>query len=310
MKIVISPYNYFPFQSAGGEHYLHTLCKQLKTYGHEIKCIAATNEPYVYDGIEVYPIGKMENIWQSNNDLSEWCDVIIGQLLGNAYSYNKAKQHKKKDINICHNSSNHYFASNTTGIVYNSNHLAALNLYPNNKSIVLQPTINYKDFKVSSGRKIALINCNQNKGVYEFIELAKMLPHVRFVGYKGGYGEQIAPQVENIEWKENGVIDWSEIGVLLVPSETESWSQVATEAACCGIPVICSDLPGLRENLDYAGIYISKLNLTLYRSTILELMENQDSYNYARERCLLRAKELDPLPRVKVFNDWVEGFVK
>jgi len=310
LKIIIVPFNWMPFQSAGGEHYLLNLCKQLQTYGHEIKCIAATKEPYTYHGIEVYPIGKMENIWKTNNDLFEWCDLIIGQLLGNAYSYNKAKQHKKKDINICHNSSKHYFASNTTGIIYNSNHLAALNLYPNNKSTVLQPIINYRDYKVSNGRKIALINCNQNKGVYEFIELAKMLPQVSFVGYKGGYGEQITPEVENIEWKENGVIDWGEIGVLLVPSETESWSQVATEAACCGIPVICSDLPGLRENLSYAGIYINKNQLLLYKNTIVELMGDNQVYNFHRNLCLTRAKELDPLPRVKVLNEWVEDFIK
>lgn len=310
MNILIIPFNYYSFQVAGGEVFLHRLCKSLQTFGHQIKCIANTTEQYIYDGIEVYPQGSMQDIWKSNNDLVEWCDVIIHQLLGNALGHNKSRQHNKKDILICHNTSKHYFASPTTGIIYNSNNLASLNLYPDNKSTILQPMVDYRNFKQSKGRKIALINCNENKGVYEFIELAKMLPEALFVGYKGGYGEQITPQVENIEWKENGDINWDEIGIVLVPSQTESWSQVATEAACCGIPVICSDLPGLRENLSYAGIYIDRNNIPLYRDTIIELMENQESYKYASERYLLRAKELDPLPRIEILNKWLEDFIK
>ncbi len=130
------------------------------------------------------------------------------------------------------------------------------------------------------------------------------MPHRQFLGIKGNYGQQIAPDVPNIEWLENGVIPWHEIGILLVPSYMESWSQVATEAICCGIPVICNDLPGLRENLSYAGIYIADNNVNSYVSAI-------DGIGKAQSKlCLQRAKEQDPKPRVEVFEKWLKDWIE
>lgn len=303
MKIIITPHNWHP-QMAGGEVYLHRLCKALQSKGHEITCIAYCDIEYEWDGIKVLPQGKTELIFATHNELFANCDLVIHQLQGNPYGYNKANQHNKANILISHNSSKHYFVTRTTGIVYNSLAMAALGNYPDNESTVLYPLVNYRDYKKSKGRKIAIINCNENKGVHQFIALAKMLPQYQFVGYKGAYGEQICQEMPNVQWKENGVIDWSEIGILLVMSQTESWSMSAQEAFCCGIPVICSDLPGLRENLSYAGVYIDRNNLTLYAEMIIELMSSKRDDKY-----LQRAKELDPLPLIDAFNEWLIKFV-
>lgn len=304
MNILITPHNWFGTSAcAGGEWYLLRLCQSLQDKGHEIRAITPCDKLYAMHGIPVFPQGDLQNQWNSNPEHFEWADIIIHQLLGNAYGHNMARKYNKQDVLICHNTSRHYFTTNNTAIVYNSHALG--NLYPNNNSTVLQPLVDCRNFKRSRGRKIALINCNENKGVRQFIELAEMLPQYQFIGYKGGYGDQITPDIPNIEWRENGDIDWSEIGILLAPSETESWNQAATEAICCGIPVICSDLPGLRENLSYAGIYINKMYISLYAGTIIELMENKSSYNYASERSILRSIELDPLPRIDEFNNWL-----
>lgn len=298
MNILLVPYNYYP-NHAGGETYLHYLAKGLQTLGHQIRCLVYCEKEYDYDGITCYPLRGMETIFIENNNHFEWADIVFGQLLGNAYAYNKAKQHNKKSVFIAHNTSKHYFTDPNTFVIYNSHTLAALNLYPDNKSVVLQPLVPLG--KPSNGRKIALVNCNDNKGGHQLIELAKMLPQYEFVGIKGGYGEQIKGESQNLTYRENQCkVYWNDIGLLLVPSETESWSQAATEAINHNIPVICSDLPGLRENLSYAGLYIQRLNLPLYAETIVKVMSEPKS-----DLLLKRANELNPLPRLLEFNEWL-----
>lgn len=305
MKILLVPFHYFPTFAAGGEIYIHHLAKGLLSLGHEIKCLVACPGPYEYEGIECIPIGRQENLWLENNDQFAWCDVVVMQLLGNAYSYNKAKQHNKKLMFIAHNTSKHYFVYPQTGIIYNSNTLANLNLYPLNKSTVLQPLTPMAK-QVKSGSKIVLINCNENKGGKILVELAKMLPQYKFAGIKGMYGTQIIEPSLNLTYRENGWIDWSDIKLLIVPSETESWSMAATEAIMRGIPVLCSDLPGIRENLSYAGVYIDRKFISLYAESTIKLMT--DSKEQVK-LCLQRAKELDPKPRLLEFEKWLIEFV-
>lgn len=304
-SILICPHNW-PLKG-GGEIFLQRLCKHLISLGHEIKGICKTDEKFTEDGIEFYPEMYMRDIFITNNELFQWADVVFTQLIGCNFSYNKCRQHDKPMIFFAHNFGKHYFLTNKTKVVYNSHYMQSLGLFEA-ENTVLQPLINFRDYTpslIEKRRYIALINVNENKGVNEFIQLAEMLPQYEFLGIKGVYGIQITPDKPNITWRENGVIDWSEIKVLLVPSETESWSQVATEAICNGIPVICSDLPGLRENLGSSGIFIDKKNLSLYEHNINALMQSDDLYIYQSEKCYKRAKELDPLPRVQQFNEWL-----
>lgn len=306
MKILLCPGNWFP-NAAGGEHYLNNLCHHLLQYGHEIKCICHTEKQFNHNGIECYPAGPMERIFADNNELFQWADIVLHQLLGNSYAFNKCKQHSKPNIFFAHNFGKHYFLTPESSVVYNSNFMASQRLF-DSASTVLQPLINYRDYKPSDIKQrkyIALINCNENKGVNQFIQLADILPQYQFLGVKGNYGQQITPDKPNITWRENGRIDWSEIKVLLVPSELESWSQVATEAICNGIPVICSDLLGLRENLSYAGTYIHRDKLHLYKLCIQAMMSNDKYYWKKSAASLRRAKDLDPIPRVEAFNDWL-----
>jgi len=303
MKILLTPGNWHP-NAAGGEWYLSNLCRYLLEYGHEIKCICHCEEPFIHNGIECFPVGDMTRIFVEHNDLFEWCDIVFYQLIGASYGYNKCKQHNKPNIFFAHNFGKHYFLTNKSRVVYNSNFMASQQLF-DAPSTVLQPLINYRDYTPGTGSKIALINCNENKGGNEFVKLAEMLPQYQFLGVKGMYGAQIAPNIPNVEYIENGVIPWHEIKILLVPSETESWSQVATEAICNGIPVICSDLEGLRENLLYAGEFINRNSLHSYVDRITQLMENKNWYCSRSLVSLQRARELDPLPRVEAFNNWL-----
>ena len=280
---------------------MHRLLKGLQSLGHQIRVIAHNAQISEHDGIDIYPHGGGETLFTTNNDHCEWADVIFTQLIGSPHGYNKAKQHGKPLIFFAHNMSKHYCVNDAL-VVYNSNYTAGLKLFPN-ESTILQPLTPIGE--QSHGKKIALINCNMNKGGQQFVELSRRLRQYDFIGYMGGYGEQITGGY--VDYRQNGEIDWSEIGLLLVPSEFESWSQVATEAICHGIPVIANDLPALRENLSYAGIYIDRSDLDAWVKTIDYLMWDKSKQV---ELCLKRAKELDPEPRLLKFNYWLCNMIK
>lgn len=298
-NILLIPHNWHNCNMAGGgEHYLSRIVEQLKSYGHQFRGIAACSMPFTHNEITFYPQGEMQTIWSNHNDLLEWADLVFTQLMGNPYAYNKCRQHKKPMMFFAHNSANHYFVDNNTRIVYNSQTLADLKLFPN-EYYIQQPLIP-KGVKVN-GSKIALINCNKPKGAELFNSLAKELPY-SFMGIKGAYGEQILS--EHVSYVDHSnKVDWGDIKLLLVPSEIESWSQVASEAIAHGIPVIATPLPGIKENLSYAGIYIDKDNVPLWKETITQLMDSYLTYNKQVELCLKRAGEYNNC--LDEFNEWL-----
>lgn len=296
MKILLIPGNWFP-QFAGGEHYLARLIQALIPYGHEFKGISIQGEDW--NGIEFAEQGDMQKLWVNNNEAVEWCDVIFTQLLGSSFAYNKSNQHKKPMVFIAHNTSKGYMLNKDTRVVYNSQTLANMRLFPDHKSTVRTPLV--PPASPTNGTKIALINCNLNKGAELFNQLASELPY-QFLGIKGGYGEQILSGA--VEYVENSpTVDWSDIKLLLVPSDTESWSQVASEAIMRGIPVITTPLAGVRENLSYAGIYIDRNDVQAWKVAIGWLMDCETTYRKQSEMCLKRAGEFDN--NLDGFNDWL-----
>lgn len=299
MNILLCPGNWYKSQlHGGGEVYLSRLIESLKAYGHSFKGICQTTESFTHNNIDFVPQGGMQNIWINNNELFQWSDIVFTQLQGNPYAYNKCIQHNKQMIFFAHNTAKSYFTNKSTKVVYNSKAMADLNLF-DCQYFIQQPII--PKGNISNGKKIALVNCNRLKGVELFNELAECMPY-QFLGIKGAYGEQILSNA--IEYKEHSEkIGWSDIKLLLVPSEIESWSQVASEAISHGIPVIASPLPGIKENLSYAGIYIDRNNISLYKETISWLMDNEHIYLAQMELCLRRANEYNN--SLDNFNEWL-----
>jgi glycosyltransferase involved in cell wall biosynthesis len=318
MKILICPFNWWHQTTAGwsgGEVYLFRLCEFLLSQGHELKMIAGNSEYYEHQTIPVYPQGEAREIWNDHNDLFSWCDVVLTHLLGTAYGYNKANQHKKPLLFIAHNNSKSYpvkFCSEgSLNVIYNSYQLRddLFSTLGHQNSTVLHPLL--PDLKrTNSGKHITLINCNFNKGGDIFIEIAKRLPNYQFLGVFGGYGDQITGELNNISYLPNGSdMDaiYSDTRLLLVLSEFESFSQVAMEAMICGIPIIASPTSGLQENLSSTGIFISRLDIDKIVQTIVYLIENETVYKKQSDICYDRGlciRDKSESEKIK-FNDWV-----
>jgi glycosyltransferase involved in cell wall biosynthesis len=94
------------------------------------------------------------------------------------------------------------------------------------------------------GDCITLINANLNKGVHQFIGLARAMPERRFLGILPYYGEKTLPPCpDNIEWipfQDDIREVMKRTRILLVPSYYESFGRVAIEAMVNGIPVLYS----------------------------------------------------------------------
>lgn len=95
-----------------------------------------------------------------------------------------------------------------------------------------------------NGDAITLVNANVNKGVAQFIELAKRMPNRKFLAVRPYYGELWVPAApSNVEWIPfdddiRNVLKRTRI--LLLPSKYESFGRIAVEAMYNGIPVIYS----------------------------------------------------------------------
>lgn len=143
------------------------------------------------------------------------------------------------------------------------------------------------------GDMITLINANQNKGVHQFLDMARRMPDRKFLGVIPYYGElRLPPSLPgNIEWIPfdddiRNILRRTRI--LLVPSYYESFGRVAVEAMINGIPVIYSKpveksvYPGgSTEGLDAwikpAGIAVTRDNIDEWKS-VIESLDDESAY--------------------------------
>ena len=209
--------------------------------------------PYEYDGIKVvskplYGLPYVPN-----------ADVIFTQLDFTADCCNMVKT--KPIIWFMHNTFNQATVRRCLDrviVVYNSEAAKKEIEYPNT-SFVLPVPVDIDWYKVPRGECITLINMNEAKGGELFWRLAEEMPEEKFLGVRGSYGEQWVnrslPNVEIVDNTDDIREVYKRTKILIMPSLYESWGRTATEASASGIPVICTDTFGLKENMGEAAIY-------------------------------------------------------
>lgn len=294
---------------SGAETMAHRMIKFLNTKGHEVKLVCPC-EDTIFEGVDIIKSEKsdrLHKIWQET-------DLVFTHLDRTSHTENAAKYYKKKVVHIIHNSHNDSFLRcrlPNQYLVYNSSWVKDKLRYKQ-ESIVLNPPVDYRDYQevnTKNAKYVTLININENKGGQILIELAKRMPDVDFLGVEGGYYEQVkdttlknikyAPQTKDIR---NYLQDTK---ILIVPSDYESWGQVAIEAASTGIPVIASTAEGLKSSLSYSGIFVERNDLDGWEFQIRELLTNNKAYKKQSDLVYERALELDPLIQLENFNNWL-----
>ena len=137
---------------------------------------------------------------------------------------------------------------------------------------VLEPQFNFPNQRaMATGDYVTFINPVRKKGLALACEIAKLLPHRKFLFVEGWKqpDEQLVqlklllaelPNVEFGEWRHDVEHYYLRSRVLLVPSIwEEGFGRVVVEANAYGVPVLASEIGGLPEAVGKGGCLISPL---------------------------------------------------
>lgn len=319
MNILLSIHLYPPQHNCGAEYMIHRIAKHLQKKGHSIRVLLHQANHYkivnnyVFDDIDVFPPNPnvIENLFN-------WCDCVFTHLDYTKWTISMSAIKKKPLFHLIHNS--HLYpeivdAERNQHIVYNSEWLKNLLQYKFD-NFTINPPVDYKHFDSAvdpiNNKYITLINLNENKGGKIFEQIARALPNKQFLGVLGSYDEQIKPNLDNLTIVPNTsyIQDvYNQTKILLMPSKYESWGMTASEAMCYGIPVICTEAEGLKENCDKAGIYVKdRESIKEWVNAIIKLDEEKE-YKKASRKARNRAIEQEPNAKLDKFEYWVREMV-
>lgn len=314
MNILFSIHLYPPAHNCGAEYMAHAIAKHLQGKGHQIKVLLhqanhyRIKNNYVFDGIDVFP--PNQNVI---DNLMRWSDAVITHLDYTHWTIGAASMYKKPVFHLIHNSHKYPEIENAhfqQFVVYNSEWIKKeLNYKWDN--FTLTPPVDFRLYDLGKDSEaneyITLINLNENKGGKIFEQIARALPNKRFLAVLGSYDEQIIPKLENVKVLPNSSNIKPIYGmtrILLMPSKYESWGMTATEAMSNGIPVICSEADGLKENCGSAGIFIKNRDNVQSWIEAIKKLDDKKTYSEQSKRCRKRAQDHDPRKALDEFETW------
>ncbi len=302
-------------KNCGAEMMAHRIIKHLQSKGHTVRVLLhqanhyKITTTYTYDGVDVFPpnANVIENLFR-------WSHCVFTHLDYTRWSIGMAGLYKKPVFHLIHNTHKYPEIENANSsqhIVYNS-------LWAKDKlgykwsNFILTPPTDYRDFDLqvdsADNEYITLINLNENKGGEIFYQIAKAMPHKKFLGVKGSYDEQIIKDLPNITYidKTTDILSvYNKTRILLMPSKYESWGITATEAMCSGIPVISTEAEGLKENCGKAGIFIKDRNDIQSWVKEITKLDDAKAYAAASKKAKGRAREHDPRKALDEFEQWL-----
>nr|PZN14373.1 MAG: glycosyl transferase [Mycolicibacterium hassiacum] len=325
MRILARVHAYPPHHNSGAEWAAHNLLRALAERGHRVEVWLShgtgRRDPYELDGVRVFP-GVVDP--QVFGRQVRTADVVITHLENVRPAAAAARGWGKPLVVLCHNTFPQTFRAlvgTTDLVVYNSAWMreAAARWFAASprakrprREIVVRPPVRVQDYAATPGDHITLVNLYKPKGSETFWELAERMPDRRFLGVRGGYGDQDVRELPNVEVIDNVPGDrmrdevYARTKILLMPSEYESWGRVGVEAMCSGIPVIAHPTPGLRESLGDAGIFVDRFDIAGWEKAI-EALDDPDVYKKASAAAKKRARQLDPADDLARWCDAVEA---
>jgi hypothetical protein len=314
-----------PEHNAGAEHMLVSMLRPLVERGHDVSVwlsrYGKASKVYEYRGIRVVPLEARLDFPTAVRK----ADVLISHLECVPSTTALARGYGKPVVVVCHNTHRPTFrdaaAGGTALAVYNSRWMqreAELFFAEYPKSVrpgaelIVRPPVFADEYATKPGEAITLINCNPEKGGGVLEALARRMPDQQFLAVKGAYGEQILPDLPNVE-----IVDhvrgedmrakvYGRTKVLLMPSSYESWGRAGVEALASGIPVVAHPTPGLCESLGEGGVFVDRNDVAGYEAVLRKLLAPAE-YRLASKRAKARSAELDPTAELAAWCDAVEA---
>ncbi|MEV7975447.1 glycosyltransferase family 4 protein [Streptomyces sp. NPDC086519] len=314
-----------PEHNAGAEHMVVSMLRPLVERGHDVSVwlsrYGKAGKEYDYRGVRVVPLESRLD-WPT---AVRQADVLLAHLETVPSTASLARGYGKRLVVVCHNTHRPTFrdmaAGGTSLAVYNSQWMAReaelfFAEYPKSirpaASLVVRPPVFADEYATKPGKAVTLINCNPEKGGRVLKALAERMPDQQFLAVKGAYGEQILPDLPNVEIVDH--VDGADMRakvyartrVLLMPSSYESWGRAGCEALASGIPVVAHPTQGLCESLGEAGIFVDREDVAGYEAVLRKLAAAAE-YRLASKRAKARSAELDPAADLAAWCQAVEG---
>jgi glycosyltransferase involved in cell wall biosynthesis len=304
MKILTYVHGYFPDLNAGAEAMIHQILLDLKNRGHGVAVITENPSVSEYESIPLYKATGGNS--EKEIELFNSCDIIFTHLNHTGLVVELGKKYKKNVVHLLHNDYEFRVNYNVMEAAIDSPSSAALIIANSNwvkqtidnslTSIVVNPPTKPDRYKVETTREyVTLINLHETKGGNLFWKLASEMKDIKFLGVKGGWGDQIVkkglPNVTILENTTDIQSVYAKTKILIAPSSYESWGRVGIEASCSGIPVIASPTPGLKESLGDSGIFIDTGHPNEWKKAIISL-QNQTIYNKYSKATQKRSEKL------------------
>lgn len=309
-----------PEHNAGAEHMLVPMLAALVTRGHRVQVWlsqhGSARQAYDYEGIEVVPQAARLDF----ASVARRADVLVSHLECVPTTAALARGFGRPMVVICHNDHRPTFRDMAGGgaslAVYNSQWVRAeaelfFAEYPASvrpaREVVVRPPVHASRYATKSGDAVTLINCSADKGAHVLEKLARRMPDQQFLAVKGAYGEQILPDLPNVEILDHVPGDemaaqvYGRTRVLLMPSSYESWGRTAVEAMASGIPVVAHPTRGLCESLSEAGIFADRRDPDAWQAVLERLLGDRAEYRLASKRARARSAELDPAPDLEAW---------
>jgi glycosyltransferase involved in cell wall biosynthesis len=278
---------------AGADNMMHQVHRTLIAMGHDVVVVAINDQDNSWPQEEV--IDKVL-ITRTKPDYGyevaakavevHQPDVLFGQFGLLPYSIENAVERNLPVVVWCHLHDGFEQPRKAALVemvdlfVFNSAFLyeeAGVNV----RHVVVNPPIE-RERVVAATRKpeyITLINLCAAKGPDIFYHLAKKFPDEKFLGVEGGYEDQVKEDLPNVEFVAHGpdmASVYAKTKVLLMPSRYESFGMAAVEAQANGVPIIASDLPGLRDALGDGALYAAPQKKQVWETALRTLLVQRD----------------------------------
>lgn len=314
-----------PEHNAGAEHMLVAMLQALVGRGHDVEVWLSrrgtATDIYEYGGVRVIPsAARLDFPSQMRH-----ADVLVSHLECVPTTAALARGFGKPMVVVCHNDHRptlRDIASGATALaVYNSEWMSVSAgvffaefppAFQPDRTLVVRPPVHAKRYAAKPGQAVTLVNCNEDKGGLLFADLARRMPDQPFLAVKGAYGEQILPDLPNVEVLDHVPGDemaarvYRRTKVLLMPSVYESWGRAGVEAMASGIPVIAHPTRGLCESLGDAGVFVDRNDPEAWQAALEHLLTDPAEYRLASKRARARSAELDPSEDLAAWCDAVE----
>lgn len=160
-------------------------------------------------------------------------------------------------------------------------------------AVVLPPPVDPARYRTTPGELVTLNGTTAAKGADVLAAIAEELPERGFLAVRTPWHEEVPlpPNVTVIDRTEPAAV-YARTRLLLMPSVTESWGRVGVEAMLSGIPVLASPLPGIREALGEAAVYLPREDAGAWVAAVRAL-DDEAAYAAASARALEHTAGVD-----------------